>query len=75
MIKLLAAIIYAVSMLAGVQAFSGEALSQYPLHVAAEHNDVSAIGRLLSAGVEIEARDASSSTALLVARSSRPGPM
>lgn len=67
MIKPLGAIVCAVSMLASMQSFSGEPVNQYPLHVAAQHDDVPAIERLVSAGVEIDARDASGSTALLSA--------
>lgn len=67
MTKPLTAIVCAVSMLASMQALSGESMNRYPLHVAAEHDDVSAIERLVSEGVEIEARDATGSTALLVA--------
>jgi ankyrin repeat protein len=67
MIKSLAAVVYTASMLASAQALSGESVNQYPLHVAAGHDDVSAIERLVSEGAEIEARDASGSTALLIA--------
>src|SRR3546814_8408334 len=46
---------------------SGETLNQYPLHAAAQQNDVTRIEQLLSSGSEIDARDQSGSTALLVA--------
>ena len=38
-----------------------------PLHAAAEQNDIVAIGKLLSEGVEIDARDQSGATALMLA--------
>ncbi|MFA5491083.1 MAG: ankyrin repeat domain-containing protein [Candidimonas sp.] len=67
MLKSLAVIVCTACMLASMQAVSGIPMNQYPLHVAAEHNDAPAIERLVSEGVEIEARDASGSTALLIA--------
>lgn len=46
---------------------SAEAMNPYPLHVAAQQNNVQQIERLLSSGGDIDARDESGSTALLVA--------
>ncbi|MER1967478.1 ankyrin repeat domain-containing protein [Castellaniella sp. GW247-6E4] len=49
-------------------AFSSEAaMNQYPLHAAARQNDARHIEQLLSSGVDVDARDHSGSTALLVA--------
>ncbi|OWT56835.1 ankyrin repeat domain-containing protein [Candidimonas nitroreducens] len=67
MVKPLAAIFCSVAMLASTHALSGTVVNQYPLHAAAEHNDVQTLERLLSERAEIEARDASGSTALLAA--------
>ncbi|MDS1141196.1 ankyrin repeat domain-containing protein [Pusillimonas sp. SM2304] len=67
MVKSLAAIVGAAAMLASTHALSGAAVNQYPLHAAAEYNDVNAVKQLLSEGAKIEARDASGSTALLAA--------
>lgn len=67
MMRPLAALVCAASMCAGAQAFSGESVSRYPLHAVAGQGDAAAIGRLLAKGAPIEARDASGSTALLVA--------
>lgn len=46
---------------------SGEAISRYPLHAAAQQDNADRISQLLSTGSNIEARDQSGSTALLVA--------
>src|SRR3546814_5018729 len=46
---------------------SGETLNQYPLHAAAQQDDVTRIEQLLSSSSKIDARDQSGSTALLVA--------
>lgn len=46
---------------------AGKAMSRTPLHTAAERNDVIAIVKLLSEGVEIDARDGSGATALMLA--------
>lgn len=67
MIKPLAVMACVVLALICARAISGESMSHYPLHVAAGRDDVEAIKRLLSEGSEIDARDPSGSTALLVA--------
>lgn len=67
MIKSLSALACAASLFVSLQAFSGESMPRYPLHAAAEQNDVSTIQRLVSEGTEIDARDTTGSTALLVA--------
>jgi len=46
---------------------SGKTMDSYPLHCAAEQDDVEAIQRLRSMGSPIDARDPSGSTPLLVA--------
>lgn len=55
------------TMLVGMQACSAQPMPAHPLHAAAARGDVPAIERLLHAGARIDARDASGSTALLVA--------
>src|SRR5690606_1944734 len=52
---------------AGPFAAAGQTMSTTPLHEAAGQNDVATIDRLLAEGVEIDARDGSRATALLVA--------
>ena len=51
----------------GPRAASGEPMSETPLHRAAAGDDVATIEALLSEGVEIDARDGTGATALLVA--------
>jgi ankyrin repeat protein len=46
---------------------SGETMNQTPLHAAAAAGDAATVGKLLSAGAAIDARDGSGATALLVA--------
>jgi ankyrin repeat protein len=46
---------------------TGKVMSGTPLHAAAENNDVAAIEKLLADGAEIDARDGTGATALLVA--------
>ena len=53
--------------LASIPITSGKAMSQTPLHAAAAKNDVVAIRSLLAEKAEIDARDRSGATALLVA--------
>lgn len=67
MIRSLSLIACTFLMFTSTLAFSGSAISQYPLHAAAEHDDVTSLKRLLSEGAEIDAPDDSGSTALLVA--------
>ncbi|MYN12792.1 ankyrin repeat domain-containing protein [Pusillimonas sp. TS35] len=67
MVKPFAMILGMVLTFVFAHAFSGEPVDRYPLHTAARHDDVQAIQRLLSAGGEIDARDQSGSTALLLA--------
>lgn len=66
--RLPAVFAFALLALAAVPAFaSGETMSTTPLHEAAARDDVAAIGRLLSEGAGINARDQSGATPLLVA--------
>jgi len=58
---------FAAVVLACTPIFSGAAVTAYPLHQAADKDDVAAIKKMLSDGTEIDARDTSGSTALLVA--------
>lgn len=44
---------------------TGNAMSETPLHTAAEQNDAALITRLLAGGAKIDARDRSGATALL----------
>lgn len=61
------AAIAVVMILAGTQACAAEPVQSSPLHAAAARDDVAALKRLLSQGADLEARDASGATALLVA--------
>lgn len=67
MIKLATATLCAAAMFTGMPAGAAAPVSDSLLHAAAARGDVPAIGRLLRAGAGMEARDASGSTALLVA--------
>ncbi|TPJ74980.1 ankyrin repeat domain-containing protein [Mesorhizobium sp. B2-7-1] len=59
---------FALLALASVSAIaSGETMRTTPLHAAAAQDDVEAIGKLLSEGAEIDARDGTGATPLLVA--------
>ncbi|RUU65070.1 ankyrin repeat domain-containing protein, partial [Mesorhizobium sp. M2C.T.Ca.TU.009.01.2.1] len=58
---------FALLVLASVSAIaSGETMRATPLHAAAAADDVDAIGRLLSQGAAIDARDGAGATPLLV---------
>jgi len=68
MIKPLIATLGIALTLIGSPAFSSEqAMSPYPLHDAARQDNVQVVQQLLSSGSELDARDPSGSTALLVA--------
>src|SRR5690606_25116347 len=59
--------VFGAVLLACTPIFSGAVMKAYPLHIAAGNDDVAAIRQLLSGGTEIDARDSSGATALLVA--------
>lgn len=67
MIRSLAIFAGALLVFSCMRAVSQETSNAYPLHAAAANDDVAALQRLLSEGAEVDARDASGSTALLVA--------
>ncbi|KUM25782.1 hypothetical protein AU467_24735 [Mesorhizobium loti] len=68
MFRLSTVFVLALLIFASVSAIaSGAAMNQSALHAAAATDDVSTIEKLLAEGVEIDARDGSGATALLVA--------
>ncbi|AWB34753.1 hypothetical protein DBV39_14635 [Orrella marina] len=67
-IKFVTAIVSVTVALSFTSAFSSEgSMRQYPMHAAALENNVDTVKQLIDSGVEIDARDQSGSTALLVA--------
>jgi ankyrin repeat protein len=56
-----------VPLVAAGEAMSGTPMSETSLHAAAEKNDVAAIRKLLADGAQIDARDSTGTTALLMA--------
>src|SRR5690606_35276326 len=67
MTRSIVAAVFAALVLACTPIFSGAVMKANPLHSAAGNDDVAAIKQLLSDGAEIDARDSSGATALLVA--------